>query len=175
MRVIEVLRLQPPAQPIFKTPDTETTAPTIHVRGFPYTRSDDVCFRVFANRCRDAPVGRERSFRALFARNARRGVDAAIDARPTIGSIANRFGAMACRQGKSQCLHLESPCRVSHTTAAKRAPSVCDCCGGAPCAALPDAANIKRVLPERRTRIDAGQLKTSQAGFTKLQRTTIGG
>src|ERR1700684_3166210 len=97
MFAVKSFGLQLPAQPRFKTSDTKTAAPAIHVRSFPYTRPDDVDFRVFINLCRDAPECRDFKPNTLRVRKTRRGVDAAIDALPTIGSIANRFGQMACR------------------------------------------------------------------------------
>jgi hypothetical protein len=111
MVAVEVLRLQPPTESRFKATDAETAAPSIDASGFPYTRSNEVDFRVFANRPLDATEGSERIFCALFARDARCGIHSAIDARITIGSVASRFRAVAFRQSKSQCLHMSPPLR----------------------------------------------------------------
>ena len=90
MFAVEILRLQPPAQPIFKTPYAKTTGPVLHARGFPYTRPDGVDFRVFANLCRYAFavwIGGERLFHFNPSRNTGRGVEAAIDAHPTLRCV----------------------------------------------------------------------------------------
>ena len=101
MFAVEVIGLQSPAQPRFKTSNTKTAAPAIHVRSFPYMRPDDVDFRAFINLCRDAPKCRDFKPNTFRVRNTRRGVDAAIDALPIIGSIANRSGSWLAVRSKS--------------------------------------------------------------------------